>query len=65
MADKGMKLLLLFAGLGLWANVISSVAAPAIAQSDRTFRTIESKLDRIESDLDRIQRGSCGNTKLC
>lgn len=57
--DKTTKLLLAVAAAGLWANVAVSVFKPvgAVAQNY--------EIGVIASDLSKIQRGSCVNTKIC
>jgi hypothetical protein len=76
--DKTTKVLLGVIALGLWINVASkwSVAqAQDVSDIVRELRSIKSNVSSIESSLSgisnidtavtRIQRGSCGNPKIC
>ena len=65
MGDWATKLLLAVIALALWVDVVGRVVPPAWAQSDRLLQTVERRLGNIERDLDRLQRGSCANAKLC
>jgi hypothetical protein len=63
MIDRTTKILLGLIAFGLLANAaISSVSLirPAIAADDYSR-----VLQLIESDLGRIQRGSCANSTIC
>lgn len=62
MIDRTSKVLLAIIALGLWANAGISFLRPAaaIAQIDELSR-IRSDV----SDLTRIGRGSCSNSKIC
>jgi hypothetical protein len=64
MKDKTTKVLLAVIAFGLWINVALSLLRPAsVSAQDAT--TIERLLKGIESDLSRIQRGTCSNNKIC
>jgi len=62
MIDRTGKILLALIALGLWANLGASVLRPAaaVAQIDELSR-IRSDV----SDLTRIGRGTCANSKIC
>ena len=58
------KLLLLAIILGLWANAVIPLFRPTSA-SAQNLGDIYSKVSSMESDLRRIQRGTCTNDKFC
>jgi hypothetical protein len=62
--DRVTKLILAAIAAGLWANAITAFDRPAKAAVDYGS-SIDSHLSSIESDIGRIQRGSCSNSKLC
>ncbi len=79
--DRITKSLLFFVALGLWANALSACAVlPPVsaAQDDWPFLTyravghlesavtaMQSEVSGIRDALDRIERGSCSNSKIC
>ena len=69
MTDRSTKILLCSIALGLWANLFVPLARPvtAVAQyeNDQILRRIESHLSVIDVNIDRLQTGSCANSKLC
>jgi len=69
MADRTTKILLVSIALGLWFNLFASVLRPmtAVAQyeGDYILRSIDAHLAKIDSNIDKLQRGACANGKLC
>ena len=69
MADRTTKALLLAIAIGLWANLaLQWGPVPVRAQEDEILETlidIERTLRGVESDVGRIERGSCGNEVIC
>lgn len=65
--DKSTKIILVLIACGLWANILTPLLAPvkAHADSESVLSDILSKLDSMEYDIGRIQRGTCTNGKLC
>jgi hypothetical protein len=64
MIDKTTKILLTVIALGLWANVAVPFIKPVRAKA-ADVDDIERLVKSMESDLGRIQRGTCLNSKLC
>jgi hypothetical protein len=62
MIDKTGKLLLALIAAGLWANIGVSLLRPAAAIAEGY--ELESLKSNV-SDLTRIGRGTCTNTKIC
>jgi hypothetical protein len=58
--DRFSKILLAIVAAGLWANVTISVLKSTPAHADA-----ESYLSSIDSNIGRIARGTCSNSKLC
>jgi hypothetical protein len=56
--DNFTKLLLALVAAGLWANVAIELIRPAYAQDANLLRNIE-------SELGKISRGTCTNSKIC
>ena len=59
MTDRTTKALLLAIALGLWANMAADWLKPVAVQAQ------SAQLRNIESDLSRIARGLCLNSKIC
>ena len=70
MVDKTTKVLLLAIAIGLWANIAAQWTNPVQAQDIGTtqmvigLQSIESSVSSINSDLGRIQLGSCANSTI-
>ncbi len=60
MVDKTTKTLLLVIAIGLWANVASNWT---VVTAQRP--SLERSVSRISTELSRISRGTCPNSKLC
>ena len=69
MADRTTKILLAAIALGLWANLFGPVLRPITAfaqyESDHILRSIDARLASIDFNIDKLQKGSCANGKLC
>ena len=63
MIDKTTKLLMALIAVGLWLNAAMYLLRPAPVRAQSP--EIESLIKSIESDLGRIQRGTCSNDKIC
>jgi hypothetical protein len=64
MMDRTTKLLLLLIALGLWVNVAIPFLRPRIVAA-QSIGDIDSLLSNIESDVHKLARGTCTNTKIC
>ena len=62
--DRTAKLLLALIALGLWANAIVPLLRPFPSHA-QDINDIYEKVKSIESDVGRIQRGTCTNGKIC
>jgi hypothetical protein len=69
MLDRTSKILLAIVALGLWANMFALLFRPneAVAQyeTDYILRSVDAHLANIDGNIDRLQKGSCPNGKLC
>jgi hypothetical protein len=65
MIDKTTKLLLCVIALGLWINIAVSLIKPVQVKAAPDVDDIERLVKSMESDLSRIQRGTCSNGKIC
>ena len=66
MADRTTKLLLLAIAVGLWMNVVGQWVRPVPLQAaDEIIRSQDYLIQSIASDVGRIQRGTCLNSKIC
>jgi hypothetical protein len=69
MTDRTTKILLASIALGLWANALIPLVQPisALAQyeSDYILKSINAHLANMDVNLDKLQKGSCSNGKLC
>lgn len=62
--DRTTKFLLAAIAVGLWANAIAAFVHVAKADNDYGY-SIDSHLDTIDTNIGKIQRGTCSNNKLC
>jgi len=69
MPDRTSKILLAVIALGLWGNVFAfllrSNVAVAQYETDHILRSVDAHLANIDGNIDRLQKGSCPNGKLC
>lgn len=66
MNDTITKALLLAIALGLWANALNPWIRPVtVWASHEGLSEIYSVVSSMQSDLGRIQRGTCTNDKIC
>ena len=62
--DRTTKALLLAIAVGLWANVLSGWLQP-VSASAQGLSSLESIATDIQSNVGRISRGTCTNSKIC
>jgi hypothetical protein len=60
MLDRSAKFILVLIAAGLWANALTTAFKITPARADA-----ESYLSSIDSNIGRIARGTCTNSKLC
>ena len=69
MADRTTKILLACVALGLWANLLAPLLRPTAAlaqyESDYILKSIDARLANIDVNIDKLQRGTCANGRLC
>jgi hypothetical protein len=69
MTDRMSRVLLALIALGLWANLLASAIRPiaAVAQyeTDHILRSVDARLASVDANIDKLQRGSCSNRRLC
>jgi hypothetical protein len=60
MTDRTTKALLFAIALGLWVNIVGQWIRPATVKAQDS-----SDVSDIASDVHKIARGSCANSKIC
>jgi hypothetical protein len=66
MTDRLTKALLFAIALGLWANALNPWVRPmAVQADDEMLKQVVSNVRSIDSDLGKIQKGTCSNGKIC
>ena len=67
MPDRTTKTLLALIATALWIHLFSPLWEPATAQAqgETYLRRIARAVASIESDVGRIQRGTCTNSEIC
>ena len=67
MTDKATKILLAAIALGLWLNAVNPWIRPLVvwADAESSLSSISSNVNSMETDLGRIARGVCTNSKIC
>jgi hypothetical protein len=69
MTDRTTKIILALIALGLWGNLVMPLIRPMVAvaqyETDHILRSIDARLSSIDANIDKLQKGSCPNGKLC
>jgi len=69
MADRTTKILLACIALGLWVNIFAPLLRPIAAfaqyETDYILKSIDARLASIDANIDKLQKGTCSNGRLC
>ncbi len=61
--DNWTRILLWFIAVGIWINALNPWVLPQLARPDH--ENLSNYLSSIDSNIGRIGRGTCTNSKLC
>ena len=65
--DITTKILLAVIATALWANVAVNLLGPGatVAQTYQLLQNVASNVSALERNVSSLERGTCGNSKIC